>query len=72
LHDEELLAALQLRAQWRGLELSHEAAGFLLRRVTREAAALFELLDVADQAALAAQRKLTVPFLKSVLESKAR
>ncbi len=71
LDDEELLAALQLRAKWRGLELSHEAATFLLRRATREVAALFELLDVADQAALAAQRKLTVPFLKSVLESQA-
>lgn len=71
LDDDELLAALQLRAKWRGLELSHEAATFLLRRATREVGALFELLDVADQAALAAQRKLTVPFLKSVLESRA-
>jgi DnaA family protein len=64
-----LLAALQLRARWRGLDLSADAAGYLLRRVTREFSALFELLDKADRAALAAQRRLTVPFLKSVLET---
>lgn len=69
LSDEDLLAALQLRARWRGLDLSAEAAGYLVRRVTREFSALFELLDKADQAALAAQRRLTVPFLKSVLEA---
>lgn len=67
LNDEELQQALQLRANWRGLELADEAAAYLLRRVTRETGALFELLDVADRAALAAQRKLTVPFLKSVI-----
>lgn len=69
LSDEDLLAALQLRARWRGLDLSAEAAGYLIRRVTREFSVLFELLDRADQAALAAQRRLTVPFLKSVLEA---
>jgi len=69
LTDEDLLAALQLRAHWRGLDLSAEAAGYLVRRVTREFSVLFELLDKADQAALAAQRRLTVPFLKSVLET---
>ena len=69
LDDEQLLTALQLRAGWRGLELSKEAGRFLLRRVTRSTAALFSLLDVADQAALEAQRRLTVPFLKKVLDS---
>ncbi len=69
LADEELQQALQLRAQWRGLELSDEAAAYLLRRVTRATDALFALLDVADRAALAAQRRLTIPFLRSVLES---
>ena len=69
LDDAELQQALQLRAQWRGLELSDEAAVYLLRRVERATGAVFDWLDVADRAALAAQRKLTVPFLKSVLEN---
>lgn len=69
LNDEELYEALKLRARWRGLELSEDAGQYLLRRVTRDAATLFAVLDTADQAALAAQRKLTVPFLRTVLES---
>lgn len=67
LDDAGLQAALQLRADWRGLELSDEAAAYLVRRVERSPAALFRVLDAADQAALEAQRKLTVPFLKTVL-----
>ncbi|MBT8422062.1 MAG: DnaA regulatory inactivator Hda, partial [Gammaproteobacteria bacterium] len=68
-NDEDLLAALQLRAEWRGLELSDKAGAFLLKRVRRSTAALFDLLDVADKAALEAQRKLTIPFLRTVLET---
>ena len=67
LDDEELQQALQLRAHWRGLELADEAAAYLLRRVRREPQALFAVLDAADRSALEAQRKLTVPFLRSVL-----
>lgn len=67
LDDEQLQQALQLRARWRGLDLADEAAGYLLRRVRREPQALFAVLDAADKSALEAQRKLTVPFLRSVL-----
>ncbi|MEE4185444.1 MAG: DnaA regulatory inactivator Hda [Gammaproteobacteria bacterium] len=68
LTDDDLLGALQLRASWRGLELSDEAGRFLLRRVERQASSLFALLDRFDQAALAAaQGRLTVPFIKAVL-----
>ena len=62
-----LETALQLRSRWRGLELSDEVGQFLLRRTDRSSAALFALLDKLDQAALMAQRRLTVPFVKSVL-----
>jgi DnaA family protein len=69
--DEDRLAALQLRSHWRGLDLPAETGQFLLRRVERSSAALFALLDELDQAALTAQRRLTVPFVKSVLEERA-
>lgn len=69
LDDEALLAALQLRSEWRGLDLPEETARFLLRRVERSGAAVFALLDRLDQEALAQQRRLTVPFVKSVIES---
>lgn len=68
LTDDDLLGALQLRASWRGLELSDEAGRFLLRRVERQQSSLFALLDRFDRAALAAaQGRLTVPFIKTVL-----
>lgn len=67
--DEELLAALQLRSRWRGLDLPDETGQFLLRRVERSTKALFGLLDELDQAALTAQRRLTIPFVSSVLDA---
>ena len=67
LQDEQLLAALQLRAQQRGLELSSEVGAFLIRRCVRSMPDLYALLDKLDKASLAAQRRLTIPFIKSVL-----
>ena len=67
LADEEQLAALQWRAQLRGFELSAETAGFLLRRLPRDMASLCAFLDELDVASLAAQRRVTVPFLRDVL-----
>ncbi|MGI9308194.1 MAG: DnaA regulatory inactivator Hda, partial [Gammaproteobacteria bacterium] len=63
LTDDELLAALQLRSSWRGLELSAETGQFLLRRVSRSTASLFALLDELDHEAMAEKRRLTVPFV---------
>jgi DnaA family protein len=67
LADEDQLEALRLRARWRGFELPHETARFLLRRVERSNAALFAMLDELDLAALTAQRRLTIPFVKQAL-----
>jgi len=61
--------ALQLRARQRGLELSDEAAWYLVHRLPRDMHSLCSVLDRLDDASLAAQRRLTVPFLKGVLES---
>jgi DnaA family protein len=69
LTDEDRVLALQRRAAWRGLDLPEETARFLLARVTRSAGSLFRLLDELDRAALAAQRRLTIPFVRSVLEA---
>ena len=67
LDDEGLVAALQRRAAQRGLELSHEAAGYLLQRLPRDMHTLCRVLDRLDDASLAAQRKLTLPFLRAAL-----
>ena len=69
LNDDEKTVALQQRAQRRGMELNDETARFLLRHVRRDTGNLFALLDRLDEASLAAQRRLTVPFVKQVLGS---
>lgn len=66
LDDEGLLAALRLRARNRGLDMPEDVAQFLLRRHSRDMPALFALLERLDHASLAAQRRLTIPFVRSV------
>jgi len=58
---------LALRAHLRGLELPDETVQFLQRRLPRELASLLGALDELDAAALAEQRRLTVPFVRAVL-----
>ncbi len=69
LDDAQRREAMQLRARQKGCELPDETALYLLRRLPRELPVLFDTLDRLDAASLAARRKLTVPFVKSVLES---
>lgn len=68
LSDEEKLIALQLRAKNRGLLLTDEVARFLLLRCPRNMQVLFTTLEKLDRASLAAQRRLTIPFIKEVLD----
>lgn len=70
LDDDEQREALQLRAQLRGFELPEETVQFLQRRLPRDMASLCAFLDELDEASLAAQRKLTVPFVRQVLGTK--
>ena len=68
LDDGQRVAALQLRARHRGLELPDDTAGYMIRRSRRDMGSLYELLDKLDFEALRAQRRLTVPFVRSVME----
>lgn len=61
------LEILSQHARERGLELPAETAQFLLRRCPRDQHALIALLDRLDHAALRAQRRLTVPFVRTLL-----
>ncbi len=67
LDEAEQQQALQLRARLRGFELPEETSRWLQRRFPRDMRRLYELLDTLDEAALAAQRRLTVPFIREVL-----
>ncbi|TDK27429.1 DnaA regulatory inactivator Hda [Luteimonas aestuarii] len=59
---------LRLRATRRGLQVDDAALDWLLRRVDRDLGSLTQLFDQLDRAALAAQRRITVPFLRRFFE----
>lgn len=68
LDDAEKLTALQFKAQRMGFEIAPPAAQFLLTRYSRDLKALWLILDKLDHASLAAKRKITLPFLKEILD----
>lgn len=67
LAEPERVAALQLRARHRGVELPEETARYMLRRGRRDMASLYAALDRLDAESLKAQRRLTIPFVRDVL-----
>ena len=67
LDDDGRREVLQQRAQRRGLVLEEVALDWILKRVGRELGGLTALLDQLDRASLAAQRRVTVPFLRKTL-----
>jgi DnaA-homolog protein len=68
LDEEQRLSALQMRAEQRGLHLPTEVAKFLMNRHQRDLSALIASLDTLDEVSLSQQRKLTIPFVKSVFD----
>jgi DnaA family protein len=63
--------ALELRAAQRGLKLPPETLEYLMKRMPRDLRSLFDILDELDEASLAAQRRLTIPFIRDALEKPA-
>jgi DnaA family protein len=59
--------ALRERASARGIELDDAVLDWLFTRQARDLGTLTALLDRIDSAALAAQRRVTVPFLRQLL-----
>jgi len=70
LDEREQQEALKLRARLRGVELPEETLQWLQRRVPRDMRSLYGLLDRLDEASLAAQRRLTIPFIREVLRER--
>jgi len=67
LNDAQKCEALQQRAEARGFELADNVASYLLSNYNRDMADLFEMLDALDKAQLQQHRRLTIPFVKTVL-----
>lgn len=68
LSDELKQVTLIKQAQKRGFQLSEQVALFLLSHCERNMHSLQDLLNTLDEASLTAQRKITIPFVKSVLK----
>jgi DnaA-homolog protein len=69
LDDEGRREVLRRRALRRGLQIDAAAVDWLLRHARRDLASLTGLLDTLDRASLAAQRRITMPFLRELLDS---
>ena len=69
LSEDETIEALLKSAAGRGLNLPLETAHYLLKHCPRDMGSLLDIINQLDRASLAAQRKLTIPFVRSQLES---
>jgi DnaA family protein len=69
LSDTERRAVLRSEADARGLFLSDEVMSYMLSRFSRDLSSLMSLLDHLDQFALQTKRAITIPLIKSMLES---
>lgn len=71
LDDEQRREMLRRQAARRGLELDDGVLDWLFSRFSRDPGDLIELLERIDRASLAARRKVTVPFLRSMVPGQA-
>jgi DnaA family protein len=69
LSDAERRAVLRQQADARGVFLSDEVMDFMLSRFSRDLGSLMQLLEHLDRFALQAQRGITIPLIKSMLEA---
>lgn len=68
LDDDELVVAIQYHANARGFDLPDDSAQFIMKRTARSVTSLMDILDILEYESLSSQRKLTIPFIKSVLK----
>lgn len=69
LTDAERRAVLRQQADARGVFLGDEVMDYILSRFSRDLASLVHLLDRLDGYSLQTQRPITIPLIKSMLES---
>jgi DnaA family protein len=61
-------ALLQIKAQQRGLQLTDEHLSYILSRSPRGFKHLLHVLDLLDSASWHEKRRITIPFIKQVLQ----
>ena len=68
LSDDTRSLVLQERAKARGFELSESVCAFIMKRFSRNMHSLLHTLDVLDQYSLADKRRITVPYVRQLLD----
>jgi DnaA family protein len=69
LSDEERRAVIKREADARGFSLSDEVTDFMLTHFSRDLGSLMQLLDKLDSYALQTKRAITIPLIKTMLET---
>lgn len=69
LDETERRAVLRQEADARGVFLGDDVMDYMLNRFSRDLGSLMQLLDQLDAFALRTQRAITIPLLKTMLES---
>lgn len=66
--DEELVEILRAMMTRRGMRVADDVLGYLLSRERRELGYLAALVERLDRSSLASQRRVTIPFIKEILD----
>ena len=69
LDDESRVRALRRHASARGIEIPDDVVGYVLARHRRDMPSLLALLDRLDYHSMAHQRRLTVPFVRELIDT---
>ncbi|WP_111978506.1 DnaA regulatory inactivator Hda [Algibacillus agarilyticus] len=67
LSDEQQIELMQFRANCKGMVLADDVANFIHVRLSRDPHIIMQCLEKLDKLSLEAQRRLTIPFVKSVM-----
>ena len=70
MNEEQMIEAISLHAKVRGFNLPQDVAKYLISRVPRDVSVLADIIKLLDYESLSKQRKLTIPFIKTVLDIK--
>ena len=69
LDDQARARALGRHARERGIEISGDVVSYVLKRHRRDMPSLVALLDRLDRHSMARQRRITVPFVRGLIEA---
>ena len=67
LSDNDFAKALVLQAKEKGIELSDEVSQYLSKRCPRQMHKALNIIDILDKTSLSQKKKITIPFIKTVL-----